>query len=125
MTNYNPATIQSQSTTENVTTAEEITMAVIEYLPDGFKLTTLATEQIELHGQVYKGAPSRHDAIAPSLTEAATRAEAMFVGEADADDFTAEKVSAMFDMLGRYFARFHTVQTQIAASPSSLEVVAL
>jgi hypothetical protein len=46
----------------------------------------------------------------------------MFVGEADADDFTAEKVSAMFDTLGRYFARFHTVQAQIAAGPSSLEV---
>jgi hypothetical protein len=116
MTNYNPATIQSQSTTEDVTTVEEIGMAVIEYMSDGsIKLTTIATEQIELHGQVYKGATSRHDAIAPSLAEAATRAEAMFVGEADADDFTAEKVSAMFDMLGRYFARFHTVQTQIAA----------
>ena len=122
----NPAQLSAASTTENVTTVEEIGMAVIEYMSDGsIKLTTIATEQIELHDQVYKGATSRHEAIAPSLTEAATRAEAMFVGEADADDFTAEKVSAMFDMLGRYFARFHTVQAQIAASPSSLEVVAL
>jgi hypothetical protein len=120
MTNYNPATIQSQSTTENVTTVEEIAMAAIEYLPDGsIKLTTLATEQVEVNGQVYKGATSRHEAIAPSLTEAATRAEAMFVGEADADDFTAEKVSAMFDTLGHYFARFHTVQALLSALPES------
>ena len=119
----NPAQLSAASTTENVTTVEEIGMAAIEYLPDGsIKLTTLATEQVEVNGQVYKGATSRHEAIAPSLAEAATRAEAMFVGEADADDFTAEKVSAMFDMLGRYFARFHTVQTQIAAGLSSLEV---
>jgi hypothetical protein len=116
----NPAQLSAASTTEDVTTVEEIGMAVIEYMSDGsIKLTTIATEQIELHGQVYKGATSRHDAISPSLTDAATRAEAMFAGEPDAADFAAEKVSAMFDTLGRYFARFHTVQALLSALPES------
>ena len=116
----NPAQISITTATENVTTANEISQVVIEYGVDGsITLTTIATQQIEVGDQSYQGATSRYKAIAPSLAEAAARAETMFQGEPDAAAFTADKVAAMFSQLGRYFARFHTTQEALAEAEKS------
>jgi tRNA splicing endonuclease len=120
----NPAQISATTTTEDVTTASEITQAVIEYIGDGsIVLTTIATQQVSISGQTYQGTTTRHRAIAPSLAEAAARAEAMFANEDDADDFTSEEVMVLFAKLGRYFSRFHTVQDQVAQQVEEQEDV--
>jgi hypothetical protein len=77
--------------------------------------TTIATEQVAIDGQTYPGKTSRYRSSAPTLEEAALRAEQMFTGEPDAQDFTAAKVEALLTQFGRYVGRFHTVMAALAA----------
>lgn len=105
----NPATIQTNTATADVTTADEITMAALEFSSGAFKLITLATQRVEVDGKTYQGETTRCEASAP-LEAAIANTTAMFLGEPDEAEWTPEAVDQFFEKLGRYFSRFHTVQ---------------
>jgi len=109
MPNQNPAQLAASTETAEVVKTTDITTVVIEYTASGVTLTTIATEQVVIDGQAYPGKTTRYRSSAPTLAEAAQRAEQMFAGEPVAQDFTAAKVEALLTQFGRYVGRFHTV----------------
>jgi len=115
MTSQNPAQLSTAAETAEIVKTTDITTVVIEYAASGVTLTTIATERVVIDGQAYPGKTTRYKSSAPTLAEAALRAEQMFAGEPDAQDFTAAKVEALLAQFGRYVGRFHTVMAALAA----------
>ena len=109
MTSQNPAQLSTAIENTEVVRTTEITQVVIEYTASGITLATIATETAVVGGQTYPGKTTRHKSSAPTLAEAAQRAEQMFAGEPDAEQFTAQQVEALLTQFGRYVGRFHTV----------------
>lgn len=113
----NPATINQTIANADVTTADEITLAVLEFSGGTFKLITLATQRVEIDGKNYQGETTRCEASAP-LEQAIANAPAMFIGEPDEAEWTPEAARKTFERLGRYLSQFHTVQLAQMRQPA-------
>ena len=110
----NPAQLSTSSSTTNVERSTEVTSVLIEYTSSGITLTTVAAENVTIDGKTFPGKSTRYRSSAPTLAEAAARAEQMFAGESDAADFAAPEVEAMLTKFGRYVARFHAVMEALS-----------